>query len=278
MLDALFPTLIPLEAILPGDLIAAYVGHSSNPESFDQAVQEFGSSHQVVSIAAKTHHDAQILDVEHGAVEPTDYPTMNAWCVRQRARGVFPTIYANSSTWPTVKPHIVGAVNWWAANWSHGPTIPAGAVGVQYTGHAGYDISVMNDFIAGIDSGDAPSGGGTPIPTPTPIPVPEDTDMSFRIYQDPRSPAVAAFGGNWRVDMNDQAQIAVWLSLPDCLSKAVEAADQTHWDQLQRLVAYRASAPAGVLVPTYPLGSSGTPATVSFPGYTGTVTLTPEAT
>lgn len=120
-----------------------------------------------------------------------------------------------------------------------------------------------------------PAGGGTPIgPTPTPTPVREDTDMSFRIYQDPGSPAVAAFGGTWRVDMNDQAQIAVWLSFPDCLSKAVEAADQTHWDQLQRLVAYRASAPAGVLTPTYPTVATA----VSFPGYTGTVILTPEAT
>lgn len=160
MLDSLDPNDIPAQPV--GVLIAAYLGHASNPQSYAQAVARF-PGHQIVSIASHNAVDAQVLDVEHLAVEPTDYPTINNWCVRQRARGVKPTIYCNESTWPTVLPHIVGSVNWWAANWSNGPAIPPNAVGVQYTGVPGYDISILQDFIDGIDGGLTPSGGGTPI-------------------------------------------------------------------------------------------------------------------
>lgn len=151
MLDTLDPDRIPLPQP-PRVLIGAYVGHSDNPDSYTQALARF-PDHQVVSIAARTHHDAQILDIEHGAVEPNDTATINDWCRRQRARGVTPTLYVNEATWPTVAGRVVGSRNWWAANWSKGPVIPPGAVGVQYGGVPGaFDTSILLDYIPGIDA------------------------------------------------------------------------------------------------------------------------------
>ena len=188
MLDALFPNDIPLAAALPGNLIAAYLGHASNPQSYAQAVARF-PGHQIVSIASTNAVDAQILDVERGAVDPSDFTTMNTWCARQRARGVTPTIYCNVSTWPGVYPHIVGPVNWWAANWNNGPVIPSNSVGVQYSGQPGFDISVLIDYIAGIDTGDSPSGGGVIVTTPT------DASVGIDVWYGQRVPAGKQYAG-----------------------------------------------------------------------------------
>lgn len=168
LLDSLHPDEIPLDAY-PGAMIAGYLGHASNPQSYLQAVQRF-PGREIVSIASHNAVNAQILDVETGAVDPMDFPTINDWCARQLARGVYPTIYCNTSTWPHVLPHIDVPVNWWAANWSNGPHIPAGAVGVQYGGEPGYDVSIMNDSIKGIDAVSAPSvsdiwNDAIPVPT-----------------------------------------------------------------------------------------------------------------
>lgn len=173
MLDALYPLSIPSPQPA-GVLIAAYVGHNENPASYTQAMARF-PGHQVVSIAAKTHHDAQILDIEHGAVEPNDTATINDWCMRQRARGVTPTLYASESDWLGISGRVVGSRNWWAANWSNGPTIPPSAVGIQYVHLPGYDMSVMLNYIPGVDPAPVP-------PAPPPAPVPpdppaEDDDM-----------------------------------------------------------------------------------------------------
>lgn len=160
MLDSLYPLNIPVPQPA-GTLIAAYLGHNANPDSYAQAVARF-PGHQVVSIAAHNAVDAQVLDIESGAVDPGDYATINTWCAKQRTRGVKPTLYMNTATKPGVSPHVVGPWNWWAANWSGGPNIPPGAIGVQYDGKPGYDISIMLDYIEGIDpTGDQPAGGGT---------------------------------------------------------------------------------------------------------------------
>lgn len=150
MLDALYPNNIPVPQPA-GTIIAAYLGHASNPQSYAQAVARF-PGHQVVSIASHNAVDAQILDIENGAVDPTDYTTINAWDARQLARGVHPTHYCNTSTYPTIVPHLLVLSNWWAAKWGGGATVPAGAVGVQYDGAPGFDISTMFDHIPGIDS------------------------------------------------------------------------------------------------------------------------------
>lgn len=176
MFDDLYPLRIPAPQPA-GVLIGAYVGHSGNPQSYQQAVDRF-PGHQIVSIAAKSHWDAQILDVESGAVEPGDYTTINTWCVRQRDRGVKPTIYANESTWPALFPHIIGAVNWWAANWSNGPFIPHGAVGIQYGSVGASDVSIMLDYIEGIDMSSPSDFWAYPINVPGGTP---DTQPAYSI-------------------------------------------------------------------------------------------------
>lgn len=55
-------------------------------------------------------------------------------------------IYANTSTWPKVvaafKAAGVALPLWWAANYSNGPHIPAGAIGIQYA-DGPYDTSLI---------------------------------------------------------------------------------------------------------------------------------------
>lgn len=149
LIDDLYPDRISLDTPVT-TLIGAYVGHAGNPSSFIQADARF-PRHQIVSIASHNAVDAQILDIENGAVDPGDWPTQRAWCIRQFARGVHPTIYVNTSTWPLIDPSVRALANWWAANWSGGPNIPAGAVGVQYGSVGVSDLSIMHDYIEGID-------------------------------------------------------------------------------------------------------------------------------
>lgn len=173
MLDALYPHRIPVPQA-PGVMIAAYVGHASNPQSLTEAIARF-PGHEIVSIASYNAVNAQVLDVENGAVDPADRGTQRDWCGRQWARGVKPSVYVNTSTFPQVQSNLVGIeFNWWAANWSHGPNIPTvngvRACGCQWDGTAGYDQSIMDDYIEGIDAVDAPSvsdiwADAIPVPT-----------------------------------------------------------------------------------------------------------------
>lgn len=167
MWDALYPDSIG--ATPTADvLIAAYLGHASNPESFAQAVVKY-PGHQIVSIASHNAVDAQILDVENGAVDPGDFATINGWLARQLGRSVTPTIYCNTSTWPRVLPGLTHPAQWWAANWDDGPTIPTGAAGVQYAHPATYDVSVMsNAWVALLTPADPPA---PPQPSPAAPPT-----------------------------------------------------------------------------------------------------------
>lgn len=66
--------------------------------------------------------------------------------------GLRSVIYTNTSSYPTQEAACASigvprlAWDWWAANYSDGDVIPAGAVGVQYQGGitAPYDLSVMS--------------------------------------------------------------------------------------------------------------------------------------
>jgi len=64
----------------------------------------------------------------------------------------------------------------------------------------------------------------------------EDHEMSFRVYQDPRSPGQFAIGADWAIGMESPDQTAVWLTLPDCADPGVVVVDETHWDQLTRRI------------------------------------------
>ena len=271
MLDALYPDDIPLSVVLPTDLIAAYLGHASNPESYNQACARFPHN-QIVSIASHNAVDAQILDIENGAVEPTDYTTINDWNGRQLARGVYPTNYCNTSTWPLISPHISHAPNWWAANWEHGPIIPANGSGVQYDGQPGYDISVMLDYIEGIDTVSEPftptqlaqiRGACVDAVNAAILPTVQELygfpNLSQEYYQ---QTAGAGVWAAYQANIGDAAALAAYQNGYNAWYAAYSAAVASRWN-LQSI---------GKALP-----KAGTPASASPEQFTvtGDVTLTP---
>lgn len=150
MIDALNVHNIP-EHTPTSTLLASYVDYiGANPEPFIE-LQKLFPHHRLVSIA--THGaDAQMCDVESGAMEAQDVPL---WTMRQRRRGIEPWCYATESNWVNVVSWCairgVRAPLWWAANWSGGQDIPAGAVGRQYASTNLYDSNVLLDLIPGFD-------------------------------------------------------------------------------------------------------------------------------
>lgn len=73
-----------------------------------------------------------------------------------------------------------------------------------------------------------------------------DNDMGIRVYQQWGSTAQwAIIGGFIAVAMYNPDQTTVWLDMPDCLSKAVEKPDETHWGQIWRGVAIRVPVEVG---------------------------------
>lgn len=147
MLDCLNP-LTQTPAAIPTDyIVAAYLGHAGNPQSYQQAVDKFPLN-RIVSIASHNAVDADILDIEGGAVDPGDKATILDWCARQRNRLINPTVYVNTSTWPQIRAYFNADTMpmWWAANWSHGPNLPPGSSGIQYGSiPQGADVSLMLD-------------------------------------------------------------------------------------------------------------------------------------
>lgn len=148
-------------ANIPADatLMAGYVDGSW--PSYNAMKARFPHA-TVVPIAVSWRTNAgTVLDCEKGDATPSECPS---WVVMRRARGVDPTIYCNSDTWPAVRQAFQGAhipePHYWIAQWDDQPTIPAGAVAKQYKNGSTYDTSVVAAYWPGVD----------PIPTP-----PEDT-------------------------------------------------------------------------------------------------------
>lgn len=136
----------------PSVAVAAYVNHSDNPHSMDQAIARFGSKgNLIVAINSHANANANVLDVENGAVNPSDKTSIVNWVAEQREAGtIAPTIYMNSSTWPLIKSYFpVNAYPWWwVANWKTPPEPgpwPGATAGHQYGGTGGYDLSTMTD-------------------------------------------------------------------------------------------------------------------------------------
>ena len=143
MWDALYPDRIP-QGIPTDILIATYV----------QACKRFPLN-QIVSISSDGVANTQILDVERGAVDPSDRTTIVNWANRQ----AHPIIYCTRSNWNLVRSYFPASETpqWWESLWDGQETITPGSVGHQYVGSSNaipagaYDSSVMLDFIKGID-------------------------------------------------------------------------------------------------------------------------------
>jgi hypothetical protein len=107
----------------------------------------------VVEIAVSSHHNlGVVLDVETGDATPTEAP---GWVTMRRSAGVDPTIYCNSSTWPSVRAAFkaagVAEPHWWIAQYDGDPSIFPGAVAKQYADPGPYDLSSVADYWPGVD-------------------------------------------------------------------------------------------------------------------------------
>lgn len=118
----------------------------------------------VVVIAVSSRHNlGTVLDVETGDATPAEAPP---WVLMRRAAGVDPTIYCNSSTWPSVRAAFqaagVAQPHYWIAQYDNVGSIPAswtslGCVAKQYADPGPYDLSIVADYWPGVDT----NPGGT---------------------------------------------------------------------------------------------------------------------
>lgn len=146
MYDGITPAKLPKG----GDIYASYI--DGEWPYFSQLVKLFPHAKHL-SIAVDPTHDADILDVERYDALPSQAPD---WVYRQRHRSITPIVYMNAATWPTVKQAFyaqhVTEPYYWVADYDHGPTIPTGAIAVQWKNTPGYDQSTVIDYIEGVDS------------------------------------------------------------------------------------------------------------------------------
>jgi hypothetical protein len=121
---------------IPGhaQLVAGYVdGYVSYPEM----VSRFGKA-KVVSISVN-NNDADVADVEPGAMLPSDLP---AWVDRQHARGVrTPVVYSDGSQYPQCYDYVGDRVSYWTADPVGYPITLPGRSAVQYLWTSSWDAS-----------------------------------------------------------------------------------------------------------------------------------------
>ncbi|MDI5966123.1 hypothetical protein [Streptantibioticus silvisoli] len=108
---------------------------------------------RVVEIAVfASTHAGQVLDVETGDATPAQAP---GWVTARRHAGADPTVYCNSSTWPSVRAAFtkagVAQPHYWIADYDGKATVPSGAVAKQFKSTAHYDQSVVADYWPGVD-------------------------------------------------------------------------------------------------------------------------------
>lgn len=146
MYDGITPTDVPPG----GQLYAGYVdGHWP---SYPGLVARFPSAvHVPIAVSASTDNGI-VLDVEQGDASPAESVD---WVLMRRRAGADPSVYCNTSTWPAVRAvfQARGVVepHYWVAHYSPDATIPAGAVALQHTSTAGYDVSSVADYWPGVD-------------------------------------------------------------------------------------------------------------------------------
>jgi hypothetical protein len=157
MYDAVTPSRIPAGATLvAGYVNGQYANIAELKERFPHAT--------VVGIAVSAGFDGgTVLDVEKGDAAPAQAP---GWVRMRRAAGVEPTVYCNSSTWPSVRAAFASAgvapPHYWIAHYDGDPALPAGAVAKQWKNAAGYDLSTVAAYWPGVDRRPAPPKPGPP--------------------------------------------------------------------------------------------------------------------
>lgn len=133
------------------DMVAGYINGS-----FEWAPAEWdlfpNSVH--VTIATSASFTADVLDVEPRCATPAEVPD---WITQRRIFGNVPIVYTNRDWWDDVQracaARNVAQPLYWIATASGTPVIPGGAIGAQYRlDWQGVDLSIMDDYIPGIDA------------------------------------------------------------------------------------------------------------------------------
>lgn len=149
MIDALHPNSIPEGTSC--DIVAAYIDHTANLNSFAQAVTRFPNAIHI-KISVRGTIGADVLDCEKSTIiDPADCVP---WVKASREAGIDPTIYCNqmdsTNGWPAIRQAFhdanVAEPHYWVAKYDGDPKIPSGAVAKQFTdldpsGHNTYDTS-----------------------------------------------------------------------------------------------------------------------------------------
>ncbi len=148
MYDGVDASRLPTDA----QLVAGYVDGAFAWSARDWA--RFPRSVKVRIAVFSSTNDGEVLDVEPGNATPAESVD---WVLKRRRAGTDPTVYMNTSTWPTVRAAFsarkVTEPHYWIAQYDGVASLPAGAVAKQYynNNQAGYDLSVVADFWPGVD-------------------------------------------------------------------------------------------------------------------------------
>lgn len=122
-----------------------YAGYLNGSWANFTAMKTAHPTAHVFSITVNHTTRADIADVETGDLTP-ESAVLWARDTMHDVPNDELVIYANTSTWPKVvaafKTAGVTLPLWWAANYSNGPHIPAGAIGIQYA-DGPYDTSLI---------------------------------------------------------------------------------------------------------------------------------------
>src|SRR5579859_5903024 len=119
--------------------------------------------------------DAHVADVENGDLTPAQGA---AWLARKKAAGQLGCLYFSQGNWPAVaaaaKAAGLGPNDWtqWPASWTGAVPSLANNYAIQYDHppHSGghYDLSVVPDYLPGIDPAPAPPPAVVPPPVVRP--------------------------------------------------------------------------------------------------------------
>ncbi len=167
-----------------GGLYAAYVDGYGG---YTETVALHGAA-KSVSISVG-NNDADVADVETGAMSPSDLP---GWIARQQARGIArPVVYSAQGTWSACRDAVGGAnVSYWIANPGGSGTI-SGADAVQNVWESSWDSSEVQPSF--------PFYPGAPVTPPKP-PVTPPTPPPSWTYPKPQS--LRAVGGHMAVELS----------------------------------------------------------------------------
>ncbi len=238
MYDGVNPATVPAGA-------AVYAGYNQGSwQSLPALVAKFPAALHV-SICVNASGSARVLDVETGDATPEQAP---GWVTRQRAGGAaYPVVYCNTSTWPAVRAAFaaqrVAPPLYWVAEYVADPTrppvIPAGAIGIQYYDHGGYDASLVADYWPGLD------------PAPVPIAQLEENDVAN--YTQTCNPATGRAGIGHAA--GEVRLVQVTFDKGDVSAGVAPAFDVCIvLDTGPVVIADNAAAPEGKLVVHYPAG------------------------